>query len=342
MKTGCTAAVGHRQVEVNARGHVLRVLERHQPQAGEDLELYLNMRLKQDAYAALDDRRGTVVAIDLRTGGVFTLVSRPSFDPNLFVDGIGAADYKVLRDSPAKPLFNCAIRGQYSPGSTIKPFIALGGLETRMIRSTTTKWCRGYHRLPGHAHKYRCWNRWGHGTTTLEKAIVQSCDVYFYKLALAMGIDQLHDFLARFGFGARTGIDVTGERRGLLPSKTWKRNTYNQRWFTGGTLIVGIGQGPFLATPLQLAASTATLATRGRFIRPRVVHAAKTQGQEAEYEFPAQIRQLSLSLRYLDQVIASMVRVVRSNRGTAKRIRTDAYSTAGKMRVRQAAYRSSA
>ncbi len=322
--------VGHRQVEVNAKGHVLGVLKRHQPQSGKSLELYLDIRLQQDAYAALGDRRGAVVAIDPRTGGVLALVSRPSFDPNLFVDGIDAADYRALRRSPDKPLFNRAIRGQYSPGSTIKPFISLGGLETGTIRATDAKWCPGYYRLPGHTHKYRCWNRGGHGTTALEKAIVQSCDVYFYKLAQGMGIDRLHDFLAGFGFGKRTGIDVTGERRGLLPSKTWKRRAYNQPWFPGETLIVGIGQGPFLTTPLQLAVATATLAARGRFIRPRIVRATKAQGPEAKHEFPAQIRQLPLSSRYLDKVIESMVKVVRSNRGTAKRIRTNAYSIAGK------------
>jgi len=320
--------VGYRQVEVNAEGRTLRVLEQHPPKAGQYLQLYLDSRLQQDAHAALGDRRGAVVAIDPRTGGVLALVSRPSFDSNLFVEGISSADYKTLRDSPDKPLFNRAIRGQYPPGSTIKPFIGLGGLETGGL--TDVKWCPGYYRLPGHRHKYRCWNRWGHGTVTLEKAIVQSCDVYFYKLAHGMGIDRLHAFLAGFGFGARTGIDVAGELGGLLPSREWKLSARNQPWFIGETLLVGIGQGPFLATPLQLAVATAAVAARGRLIRPRVVRATGTPGPAEEREFPAQVRQLQVSSRHLDSMIASMVKVVRNRRGTAKRIRTNAYGIAGK------------
>jgi len=320
--------VGYRQVEVNAEGRTLRVLEQHPPKAGQHLQLYLDSRLQQDAHAALGDRRGAVVAIDPRTGGVLALVSRPSFDSNLFVEGISSADYKTLRDSPDKPLFNRAIRGQYPPGSTIKPFIGLGGLETGGL--TDVKWCPGYYQLPGHRHKYRCWNRWGHGTVTLEKAIVQSCDVYFYKLAHGMGIDRLHAFLAGFGFGARTGIDVAGELGGLLPSREWKLSARNQPWFIGETLLVGIGQGPFLATPLQLAVATAAVAARGRLIRPRVVRATGTPGPAEEREFPAQVRQLQVSSRHLDSMIASMVKVVRNRRGTAKRIRTNAYGIAGK------------
>jgi len=278
----------------------------------------------------LGHHRGAVVAVDPRTGGVLALVSRPSFDPNLFVDGISSADYQTLRDSPDKPLFNRAVRGQYPPGSTIKPFIGLGGLETGTGGLTDAKWCPGYYRLPGYRHKYRCWNRWGHGTVTLQKAIVQSCDVYFYKLAHGMGIDRLHDFLAGFGFGARTGIDVAGELGGLLPSREWKMSARNQPWFIGETLLVGIGQGPFLATPLQLAVATAAVAARGQLIRPRVVRATGAPGSAVEREFPAQVRQLPVSSRHLDGMIASMVEVVRNRRGTARRIRTNAYGIAGK------------
>jgi len=321
--------VGYRQVEVNAEGRTLRVLEQHPPEAGQHLRLYLDSRLQQNAYAALGDHRGAVVAIDPRTGGVLALVSRPTFDPNLFVDGISAVDYKTLRDSPDKPLFNRAVQGQYPPGSTIKPFIGLGGLQIGG-GVTGVKWCPGYYRLPGHRHKYRCWNRWGHGTVALEQAIVQSCDVYFYKLAHIMGIDWLHAFLAGFGFGARTGIDVTGELGGLLPSKEWKLSTRNQPWFIGETLLVGIGQGPFLVTPLQLAVATAAVAARGRLVQPRVVRATQAPGTAMEREFPAQMRQLQVSSHDLDRMIESMVQVVKSRRGTAKGIHTNAYSIAGK------------
>lgn len=323
-------SVGYQEVEVNAKGRALRVLESKAPKAGKDLKLFLDIRLQQDAAAALGDRRGAVVAIDPRTGGVLALVSRPSFDPNLFVTGISTADYRVLRDSPDKPLYNRAIRGQYPPGSTIKPFVALGGLETGTIGFTDSKWCPGFYQLPGHSHKYRDWKRWGHGRVSMKEAIVQSCDVYFYRLAHEMEIDRLHGFLAGIGFGKPTGVDLSGELGGLLPSRAWKRRTRNQPWFPGETLIMGIGQGSFLATPLQLAAATATLAARGRFVPPRVARAMGGRGTEAEREIPAVVRQLAYTPGNLQDIIASMQAVVESPRGTAKRIRTDAYSIAGK------------
>jgi len=322
--------VGYRQMEVNVKGRVLQVLKQQSPQAGQDLQLFLDSRLQQEAYAALGEQRGALVAIDPRTGGILALVSSPSFDPNLFVDGISTVDYQVLRDSPDMPLFNRAIRGQYPPGSTVKPFISLGGLEAGIVGITDAKWCPGYYRLPGHGHKYRCWNRGGHGDVAMEKAVVQSCDVYFYQLAHDIGIDRLHAFLTGFGFGVRTGVDVTGELGGLLPSKAWKKKARAHPWFPGETLIVGIGQGSFLATPLQLAAATAALAARGHFIRPRVVRAAKGLGSAATREFPAQVRRLPLSPRNLDAMIEAMVNVVEDQRGTAKRIHTDAYRIAGK------------
>jgi penicillin-binding protein 2 len=322
--------VGHQQVEVNAKGRVLRVLQSQPAEPGKDLRLYLDIRLQREAAAALADRRGAVVAIDPRTGGVLALVSRPSFDPNLFVEGIGTADYSALRDSLDKPLFNRAIRGQYPPGSTVKPFVGLGGLEAGVVEPNGTKWCPGFYQLPGHSHKYRCWKRWGHGTVALKKGIVQSCDVYFYRLAHDMGIDRLHDFLGGFGFGERTGIDVFGELGGLLPSKQWKQRARNEPWFPGETLIVGIGQGSFLTTPLQLATATAALAARGRYVQPRVARATEVPGSEEEREIPAVIRQLELSPRRVDDVIAAMTAVVHTDRGTARRIRTDAYRIAGK------------
>jgi penicillin-binding protein 2 len=211
--------VGHQQVEVNAKGRVLRVLESRPPAPGRDLHLYLDIRLQRDVAAALGDRRGAVVAIDPRSGGVLAMVSSPSFDPNPFVEGISVKDYAALRDSIDVPLFNRALRGQYPPGSTIKPFVGLAGLETGTVGYHDAKYCPGYYQLPNNSHKYRDWKRWGHGRTALEKAIVESCDVYFYDLAHDMGIDRVHEFLSGFGFGSRTGIDVSGELGGLLPSR---------------------------------------------------------------------------------------------------------------------------
>jgi penicillin-binding protein 2 len=322
--------VGHQQVEVNAKGRVSRVLESHPPVPGKDLRLYLDIRLQQEAAVALGDNRGAVVAIDPQTGGVLAMVSRPSFDPNLFVEGIGVSDYGALRDSLDTPLFNRAVRGQYPPGSTVKPFVGLGGLETDVIGYGSRKYCPGFYQLPGQSHKYRDWKRWGHGTVSLEKSIVESCDVYYYDLAHDMGIDRLNGFLGGFGFGERTGVDVYGELGGLLPSRDWKKRVRNQPWFPGETLIVGIGQGAFLATPLQLASATATLAARGRHIQPRVARASQVPGAPEMEAIPALTRDLGLSPDHVEKVIHAMTLVVESERGTARRIRTNAYRIAGK------------
>lgn len=323
--------VGHQQVEVNAKGRVLRVLESRAPEPGQDLHLFLDIRLQQDAAEALGERRGAVVAIDPRTGGVLAMVSRPSFDPNLFVEGISQPDYQALLHSPDKPLYDRAIRGQYPPGSTVKPFVALGGLATGVVSFRKAKYCPGYYQLPGHEHKYRDWKRGGHGSVSMELAIVQSCDVYFYDLANDMGIDRVHRYLADFGFGAPTGVDVAGELGGLLPSREWKRRVRNQPWYPGETLIVGIGQGYFLATPLQLAVATATMAARGQFIQPRVVRATRAPGSDVLTPTPIVGHQVAdHNPQDWDDVIRSMTAVVETERGTGKRIRTPAYRIAGK------------
>ncbi len=323
--------VGYQQVEVNARGRVLRTLEGKPPVPGRDLHLYLDIGLQQAATEALGDNRGAVVAIDPRTGGVLALVSQPSFDPNLFVEGISQKDYQALLFSPDKPLYNRAVRGQYPPGSTVKPFVGLAGLAAGVINPGSAKYCPGYYRLPGQSHRYRCWRRGGHGTVALEQAVVQSCDVYFYGLAHDLGIERLKRFLGQFGFGARTGIDVAGELSGLVPSKEWKEQARKQPWYPGETLIVGIGQGAFLATPLQLAAATATVANRGIFIQPRVARASQVPGAGAAEELPAQSRQVQMGdAHHWDQIIRSMTAVIESPRGTAKRIQTASYRIAGK------------
>jgi penicillin-binding protein 2 len=323
--------VGYQQVEVNARGRILRTLESTPPEPGRDLSLYLDIALQQAATQALGDRRGSVVAIDPRTGGVLALVSMPSFDPNLFVEGISQTDYQALLHSPDKPLYNRAIRGQYPPGSTIKPFIGLGGLALGVTTPKKTTYCPGSFSLPGQSHRFRCWRRGGHGTLSLEQAIVQSCDVYFYSLANQMGIDRLHGFLSEFGFGARTGVDVAGELPGLLPSREWKERVRKQPWYPGETLIVGIGQGSFLATPIQLASATATMANKGLAIQPRLARARRIPGAATEEVFPMVTRQIVVSdPKQWDILIHDMAQVVESPRGTAKRIRSNDYRIAGK------------
>ena len=313
--------VGYDQLETNAAGRTLRVLARQAPVQGSSLYLSLDARLQQVIEQAFSDFNGSAVAVDPRSGEVLAFVSVPGYDPNPFVNGIEYKDYKALNDDPNQPLFNRALRGQYPPGSTLKPFVALAGLENGIIDEHSHTFCPGFYRLPGGEHKYRCWKKGGHGTVDLIHAISQSCDVYFYDLARSLGIDRLHDFLAQFGFGDRTGIDLVGERTGILPSSAWKRGARKEPWYPGETLISGIGQGYNLATPVQLAVATATLASRGEFRQPHLVHAVRDpEGNLA----PASVqppRTIPVSSRKnWDDTLAAMVEVVHGERGTAKKI----------------------
>ncbi|MBI5463315.1 MAG: penicillin-binding protein 2 [Gammaproteobacteria bacterium] len=313
--------VGYEQLETNAGGRTLRVLAREAPVTGSSLYLSLDARLQQVIEQAFGEFNGSAVAIDPRNGEVLAFVSVPGYDPNPFVNGIDAKDYKALNDDPNQPLFNRALRGQYPPGSTIKPFVALAGLERGVTTASSRTFCPGFYRLPGGEHKYRCWKHGGHGTVELNTAIVQSCDVYFYDLARSLGIDRLHDYLAQFGFGARTGIDLVGERSGILPSTDWKRGMRNEPWYPGETLITGIGQGYNLITPTQLAAAMATLANHGEFRQPHLVHALRgPDGVLAPLKIAPTRTIPIVSHENWDRVIAAMVDVVHSARGTAKRI----------------------
>ncbi|MCF7979473.1 MAG: penicillin-binding protein 2 [Chromatiaceae bacterium] len=323
--------VGYQQAVVNARGRVLEQREQKTPVPGRDLHLFLDMDLQRDAAAALGDRRGAVVAIDPETGGVLAMVSSPRYDPNPFVGGIGYKAYAELRDDIDRPLYDRAVRGQYPPGSTVKPFIALAGLATGVTTASQGKYCGGYFQLPGHSHRYRCWRRGGHGSLAMEDAIVQSCDVYFYRLAHDMGIDRLDDLLAEFNFGRPTGVDIAGELGGLLPSPEWKQRVRNRPWFPGETLIVGIGQGAFLATPLQLAAATAAIANGGMFIQPRIVSATRASLGAPLEPTQAQRRPIpDQDPAHWQTILDAMTNVVEGRRGTAGRIRTNAYRIAGK------------
>lgn len=322
--------VGLQQVEVNAKGRVLRVLESQAPLPGHNLHLFIDMRLQQTALDALGDYNGAIAAIDVETGGVLTLVSKPGFDPNLFVEGISSKAYRALNESIDKPLFNRAIRGQYPPGSTVKPFVGLAGLEQGVVEFHQETYCPGFYQLPGKDHKYRDWKKWGHGKVSMPKAIIESCDVYYYELARTLGIDRIHGFLTGFGFGERSGIDLNGELPGLLPSRDWKRAKRREAWYPGETLIVGIGQGYFLTTPLQLAVATATLANRGKRISPRVVATIENpDGTQIPTNTNIAVMQHQ-NPQHWDDVISAMTDVVEGSRGTARRIRSDTYRIAGK------------
>lgn len=332
-ETELHGSVGYRQVETNAQGRVLRVLERTAPTPGVNLYLTLDSRLQAAAERAFAEQTGSAVALDPNTGAVLALVSQPTYDPNPFVNGIEVKDYRALQEDERRPLFNRVLRGQYPPGSTLKPFVGLGGLEQGITSLQASTFCPGFYTLPGKERKYRDWKRTGHGTITLRDAIMQSCDVYFYDLALSMGIDRLHQFLGHFGFGRPTGIDISGELSGLLPSREWKRRNRNEPWFPGETLISGIGQGFNLTTPLQLAAATAMLANRGHSIQAHIVHArqAVDSDQLEPIELPLPVALPKVKVSNWHSVIDAMEDVVHHARGTARRIGRNApYRIAGK------------
>lgn len=273
---------GFREVLVNSQGRsvqregaLVQDLDHSNPTAGKDLILALDLNVQRAAEEALGANRGAVVALDPRNGDVIALVSRPGFDPHLFGRGLTRVEYDTLQNNIDKPLFNRAVRGVYPPGSTIKPVIALAGLAHGVVVPEHTRYCRGFFTLPGSRHRFRDWKPQGHGTVNLREAIAKSCDVYFYALSEAIGVDRMSEALGRFGIGKPTGLDIGGEKSGLLPSREWKQRAFSrpaeQVWFPGETVIFGIGQGYLLATPLQLAQMAAIVGARGTNFKPRLV-----------------------------------------------------------------------
>ncbi len=321
---------GYAEIETNVHARLLNTLNEVNPEPGANLYLTLDIDLQKTAYDALGDFNGAVVAIEIKTGGVLVFVSRPGFDPNPFVVGIANDAYQALRLSENQPLYNRALRGLYPPGSTIKPFIALAGLEYEAVSPQQNLFCPGYYQLPGVSHQYRDWKKGGHGSVNLNKAITESCDVYFYRLASALGIDHIHSFLQRFGFGEKSGIDLVGEKSGLLPSREWKRDRKNQAWYPGETVITGIGQGYLQVSPLQLARATATLANKGKVVTPFLVD--KIVGPHETRPGPEIHKDaIPLNPNNVNTVIEGMINVVHSAHGTAKGINKDInYQIAGK------------
>jgi penicillin-binding protein 2 len=323
--------VGTRQVEANAVGRVIRVLQQQTPVPGQDLHLYLDSQLQQATLAAFGQHRGAAVALDPKTGGVLAMVSKPTYDPNLFVQGISHANYRMLRDNADQPLYDRALRGQYPPGSTIKPFMGLGALEHGHVDQQHSVLCPGYFQLPNQTHKYRDWKKSGHGAVDLDAAITQSCDVYFYQLAYDMGVDALSTSLSLFGFGERTGIDLSGEASGILPSRAWKQRTRALPWYQGETVIMGIGQGYFLSTPLQLAVATAAIANNGLYHSPRLVRFMQSRGASQSTGVPTETRRLPIqNPEHWDYIRDAMEHVVIHPRGTARHLQRGRYRIAGK------------
>ena len=310
---------GSRVVETNASGRALRELEMNRPTAGESLYLTIDARLQKAAFDALGDQDGAVVAMDPNTGGLLALVSKPSYDPDLFVDGISHVNYKRLITDPHKPLFNRALQGQYPPGSTVKPVMALAGLETDQIEADKQVWCPGFITLPGSNHRYRDWKRSGHGWVDMPEAIFRSSDVYFYKLGLKLGIDNIHRYGELFGLGARTGVDLPRENSGIMPSRAWKNGTRNQPWYPGETLNTIIGQGFMTTTPLQLAQMTSRIAGRGDGYKPHVLRAWKNPVDgSVTSSTPTPLRPIQLNdPAHWQVVIKGMEEVIGNPRGTA-------------------------
>ncbi|AKX43854.1 penicillin-binding protein 2 [Thiopseudomonas alkaliphila] len=320
--------VGYEEVETNARGRVLRVLNRVEAVSGQDLHLTLDVKLQEAAEKALADRRGAIVVIEVNTGEVLAMVSQPSFDPNPFVTGIGFKAYAELRDSPDQPLYNRILRGLYPPGSTIKPMVAAAALDAGVITGTSRVFDPGFYQLPNNSHKFRNWNRWGDGWVSLDLALARSNDTYFYDLAHRMGVDRLHEYMTRFGFGRRVALDMFEETGGIMPSREWKRARFKQVWYPGETLILGIGQGYMLSTPLQLAQATVLMATNGVWRRPRL---ARLIGDQAPVD-PEPIADIVFKdASSWTLAKRGMESVVHGARGTARKVgQNAAYRIAGK------------
>ncbi|RUO79645.1 penicillin-binding protein 2 [Pseudidiomarina taiwanensis] len=323
--------VGYRQVEVDIHGRNLRTLSIEPPIPGQDLYLELDLDLQKFAYELLGDRRGSIVVIDPRDGGVLAMVSKPSYDPNWFVRGISYQQYQSLLQSKHSPLLNRSTQGGYPPASTIKPQIAVLGLEEGIIEEDTQIWDPGWFEIKGVDHRYRDWLSWGHGWVDVNDAIVESCDTFYYDLALKLGIDTISGFMSQFGFGETTGLDLFEESAAVMPSRGWKRARFNEPWYAGETVSIGIGQSYWTATPIQLAVATAATINRGKRVVPRLLGEIvdgpirlPAVSEEAE---PIILRDPS----HWDVAIKGMNDVVDKVKGTAHNaFRGASYSSGGK------------
>lgn len=324
---------GLEHVETHAAGRPLRVLSRTPPRAGRHLYLSLDHRLQSAMAAAFEGENGAAMAVDPRNGEVLAMVSLPGFDPNPFVGGIGRRAYAELVDSPERPLFNRVVQGGYEPGSTLKPLLVVAGLDLGVVRATDTVLSTGQYQLPGHSQVYRDWRPGGHGRIDAREAIAQSVNTYFYRLAVDMGIDRMAAYMGRFGFGERTGLDVIGEARGVLPSREWKQATLRQPWYLGETVIAGIGQGYWVTTMPQLAQAMSTLARRGRQARLHLLRATQDgiDGEPIPVAQPPPAEFRVADPAYWEVAVQGMVDVVHGPTGTARAIGQDLpYRIAGK------------
>jgi penicillin-binding protein 2 len=323
---------GLKQIERNVSGRVVDSKIIFPAITGKNLYLNLDLDMQQKAEEVLKGRRGSIVVVNVNNGEVLTLVSTPAYNPNWFVTGISHEKYKILQTSKDVPQLNRSIQGLYPPGSTIKPMVALAGLEEGFITSTSTTFCPGYYKLPNVERKFNDWKRTGHGHVDMKDSISQSCDVFFYALADKMGIDKIHDNLSLFNFGSKTGIDIPGEKGGIMPSKSWKKLNRNEPWYHGETLIAGIGQGFITVTPLQLAVATAALANKGRLFQPRLLKGIQTIGEPIIEVKNKHVKQIPIKDIYnWDEVLDGMKMSIYAPKGTARRLNKNlTYTMAGK------------
>ena len=323
--------VGYQQVEVNNKGRIIRVLNFEPPEPGKDIVLNIDIKLQQKAQEELAGRRGSVVITDVKTGGVLALYSSPSYDPNLFVHGISQSEYSKLLNSRYSPLLNRATQGRYPPASLIKPHLALIGLEEGIISTETEIKDSGFFKLRNVAHIWRDWKKYGHGDVDVTRAIEVSCDTFYYDLAYKLGIDSIHDRMAEFGFGDFTGLDLYEESRAILPSRGWKRATFNEAWYIGDTISVGIGQGYWNATPIQIANSLNILVNRGKRLTPTLLKGYLVDGQVNDTPVRQQAPMTIVNDENWDIVLDAMYGTVNRKDGTARTaFNKTSYVSAGK------------
>ena len=328
--------VGYQEVEINAKGRIVRTLYEEPPIPGNDIYISIDSELQNYAYELLEDKKGAIVAIEPETGEILALVSKPAYNPNLFTNGISKANFDELNLSKNQPLLNRAIRGIYPPASIIKPFIAIQALQKNVVDSEFSIFDKGYFKFENHSHKYRDWKPWGHGWVNLDTAIYESCDTFFYTISNKLGIDNIQEILENFSFGSKTNLDLYEESSGFVPSVEWKRNVKRESWFKGETLITSIGQGYLTATPLQLAYSTAILATKGKYSpKPHLlVKQNSYDNKEKFYNSPDNDyskKLKNISAENWDKIILAMQKTVEHKKGTANRINNKKkYSIAAK------------
>ena len=332
---------GYEKVEVNSRGRIVNQLNQHPPQAGEDIYLSINLKLQLYIEQLLAGRKAAVVAIDPNNGEILALISSPTYDSNPFVGGISSDKYKALLNDPNKPLYNRALLGSYPPASTVKPYIAIAALSEGVVTSKSVVNDPGWWQLPGTERRYRDWLKWGHGKVDVLKAIEESVDTYFYQVAYDMGIDRLKAWMTKFGFGERTGIDISTneESRAVMPSREWKIQRHKKSWLQGDTIPVGIGQGYWTATPIQMAKALTILINNGKTYTPHFLLYKKSDILNSNEQQPIVNPEKYLENNSLSDVNPNywalakegMYRVMFGSRGTARKIYADAkYQAAGK------------